>query len=176
MDEILHLWVRRHISEGVPAGEMLDHESAAALLAGVTQWRREYAGEGDGHGNRKEGVMAREYSSLWKAIQAARVAAAPAYAEAVDAADEEYQAAIRHPDCDYAAAWSRCYMARKDAAVAYDNAIRQAILTYRSRETHECTISDGLATGGLKPPSPTGIGRLRAVSFLDHRRSASTAA
>ena len=105
--------------------------------------------------------MAKEYSSLWEAMQTARVAAAPAYAEAVDAADKEYQAAISQPDCDYAAAWSCCYMARKDAAVAYDNAIRQAILTYRSRETHERTISDGLATGGLKPPSPTGTGSLR---------------
>ena len=80
-------------------------------------------------------MVAREYSSLWEAIQAARVAAAPAYAAAVDAAEEEYQAAISEPDCDYAAAWSRCYVARQDAAVAYDNAVRQAILAYRSRET-----------------------------------------
>ena len=42
VDEILRPWVRRRISEGVPAGEMLEHESAAALLAGVAQWRREY--------------------------------------------------------------------------------------------------------------------------------------
>ncbi len=81
--------------------------------------------------------MAREYSSLCEAIQTARVAAAPDYAEAVDATDEEYEAAISQPDCDYAAAWSRCYMARKDVAVAYDNALRQAILSYRSRETHD---------------------------------------
>ena len=81
--------------------------------------------------------MARENSSLWEATQAARVAAAPAYAEAVDAAEEEYQAAISRPDCDYAAAWSRWYVARKDAAVAYDNAVRQAILAYHSRETLE---------------------------------------
>ena len=43
VDEILRPWVRRRISEGVPAGEMLGHESAAALLAGVSQWCREYA-------------------------------------------------------------------------------------------------------------------------------------
>ena len=70
-------------------------------------------------------------------MQTARVAAASAYAEAVDAADEEYQAAISHPDCDYTAAWSRWYVARKDAAAAYDNAVRQAILAYRSRETRD---------------------------------------
>ena len=81
--------------------------------------------------------MAREYSSLWEAIQADRVAAAPTYVEAVDAAEEEYQAAISQPDCDYAAAWSRWYVARKDAAAAYDNAVRQAILSYHSRETHD---------------------------------------
>ena len=81
--------------------------------------------------------MARDYSSLWEAIQAARVAAAPAYAEAVDAAEEEYQTAISQPYCDYAAAWSRWYVARKDAAVAYDNAVRKAILSYHSKETHD---------------------------------------
>ena len=43
VDEILRPWFRRHISEGIPAGEMLDHESAAALLADVAQWCLEYA-------------------------------------------------------------------------------------------------------------------------------------
>ena len=43
VDEILRPWVRRRIAEGVPVGEMLGHESAAALLAGVAQWRREFA-------------------------------------------------------------------------------------------------------------------------------------
>ena len=96
--------------------------------------------------------MAREYSSLWEVMQAARVEAALAYAEAADAADEEYQAAISQPGCDYMAAWSRWHAARQDAEIAYDNAVRQAILA----------ISDGLARGGLEPPCPTGIGRLRS--------------
>ena len=43
VDEILRPWVRQHISEGVSADEMLDHESAAALLASVAQWCQEYA-------------------------------------------------------------------------------------------------------------------------------------
>lgn len=43
VDEILRPWVRRRISEGVPGDEMLGHESAAALLADVAQWCREYA-------------------------------------------------------------------------------------------------------------------------------------
>ena len=43
VDEILRPWVRRRIAEGVPAGEMLGHESAAALLASVAQWCREFA-------------------------------------------------------------------------------------------------------------------------------------
>lgn len=43
VDDILRPWVRQCISEGVPDGEMLGHESAAALLAGVAQWCREYA-------------------------------------------------------------------------------------------------------------------------------------
>ena len=43
VDEILRPWVRRRIAEGVPAGEMLEHDSAAALLADVAQWCREYA-------------------------------------------------------------------------------------------------------------------------------------
>ena len=43
VDENLRPWVRQRISEGVPAGGMLGHESAAALLAGVAQWCREYA-------------------------------------------------------------------------------------------------------------------------------------
>ena len=43
VDEILRPWVRRRIAEGVPVGEMLEHKSAAALLAGVAQWCREYA-------------------------------------------------------------------------------------------------------------------------------------
>ena len=42
VDEILRPCVRQRISEGVPAGEMLEHESAAALLADVAQWCREY--------------------------------------------------------------------------------------------------------------------------------------
>ena len=42
VDEILRPWFRRLVSEGVPAGEMLDHESAAALLDGVAQWCRDY--------------------------------------------------------------------------------------------------------------------------------------
>ena len=37
VDETLRPWVRQRISEGVPAGEMLDHESAATLLAGVAR-------------------------------------------------------------------------------------------------------------------------------------------
>ena len=40
VDEILRPWVRQRISEGVAAGEMLGHESAAALLD-------EYAAETD---------------------------------------------------------------------------------------------------------------------------------
>ena len=43
VDEILRPWVRQRISEAVPADEMLDHESAAALLADVAQWCQEYA-------------------------------------------------------------------------------------------------------------------------------------
>ena len=44
VDEILRPWVvRQRISEGVHAGEMLEHQSAAALLDGVAQWCREYA-------------------------------------------------------------------------------------------------------------------------------------
>ena len=43
VDEILRPWVRRRIAEGVPVGEMLEHDSAAALLAGVAQWCREFA-------------------------------------------------------------------------------------------------------------------------------------
>ena len=43
VDEILRPWVRRRIAEGVPADEMLGHESAAALLAGVAQWCLEYS-------------------------------------------------------------------------------------------------------------------------------------
>lgn len=43
VDEILRPWFRQRIAEGVPAGEMLGHESAAALLAAVAQWCREYA-------------------------------------------------------------------------------------------------------------------------------------
>ena len=43
VDEILRPWVRQRISEGVRAGEMLEHESAAALLADVARWCREYA-------------------------------------------------------------------------------------------------------------------------------------
>ena len=43
VDEILRPWVRQRISEGVPAGEMLDHESAAALLADVARWCQEYS-------------------------------------------------------------------------------------------------------------------------------------
>ena len=42
VDEILRPWVRRRIAEGVPAGEMLGHDSAAELLAGVAQWCQEY--------------------------------------------------------------------------------------------------------------------------------------
>ena len=43
VDEILRPWVRQRISGGVPADEMLNHESAAELLASVSQWCREYA-------------------------------------------------------------------------------------------------------------------------------------
>ena len=43
VDEILRPWVRQRISEGVPADEMLDHKSAATLLADVTRWCQEYA-------------------------------------------------------------------------------------------------------------------------------------
>ena len=43
VDEILRPWARQRVSQGVSAGEMLEHESAAALLASVAQWRREYA-------------------------------------------------------------------------------------------------------------------------------------
>lgn len=42
VDEVLRPWVRRRIAEGVPAGEMLGHESAVALLADVARWCREY--------------------------------------------------------------------------------------------------------------------------------------
>ena len=42
VDEILRPWARQLVSEGVPFGEMLNHESAAALLADVAQWCREY--------------------------------------------------------------------------------------------------------------------------------------
>ena len=42
VDEILRPWVHQRISEGVPAGEMLGHESAAALLDGVAHWCRDY--------------------------------------------------------------------------------------------------------------------------------------
>ena len=43
VDEILRPWVRQRISEGVPADEMLDHKSAATLLADVARWCQEYA-------------------------------------------------------------------------------------------------------------------------------------
>ena len=43
VDEILRPWVRQRISEGLSAGEMIEHESAAALLADVARWCREYA-------------------------------------------------------------------------------------------------------------------------------------
>ena len=43
VDEILLPWVRQRIAEGVRAGEMLGHESAAELLADVARWCREYA-------------------------------------------------------------------------------------------------------------------------------------
>ena len=43
VDEILRPWVRQRISEGVRAGEMLEHESAATLLADVARWCQEYA-------------------------------------------------------------------------------------------------------------------------------------
>ena len=43
VDEILRPWVRQRVSEGARADEMLEHESAAALLADVARWCREYA-------------------------------------------------------------------------------------------------------------------------------------
>ena len=43
VDEILRPWVRRRISESVLADAMLEHESAAALLADVAEWCLEYA-------------------------------------------------------------------------------------------------------------------------------------
>lgn len=43
VDEILRPWVRQRISEGVLADAMLDHESAAALLADVARWCQEYS-------------------------------------------------------------------------------------------------------------------------------------
>ena len=43
VDEILRPWVRQRISEGVLADTMLEHESAAALLADVARWCQEYA-------------------------------------------------------------------------------------------------------------------------------------
>ena len=43
VDDILRPWVRQRISEGVPADEMLEHESASALLADVARWCQEYA-------------------------------------------------------------------------------------------------------------------------------------
>ena len=43
VDEILRPWVRQRISEGLSAVEMLEHESAATLLANVARWCQEYA-------------------------------------------------------------------------------------------------------------------------------------
>ena len=42
-DEILAPWGYRMLDAGVPVEEMLDHESAAALLDGVAQWCDRYA-------------------------------------------------------------------------------------------------------------------------------------
>ena len=42
VDEILRPWVRERITEGIPAGRMLDHHSTAELLAKVAEWCLEY--------------------------------------------------------------------------------------------------------------------------------------
>ena len=42
VDGLLAPWVRRLIADGVPADEMLEHDSAPELLDAVAQWCREY--------------------------------------------------------------------------------------------------------------------------------------
>ena len=43
VDDLLAPWVKRLVADGVPANEMLEHDSAPELLDGVAQWCREYA-------------------------------------------------------------------------------------------------------------------------------------
>ena len=42
VDGVLASWVKQRMADGVPADEMLNHESAAELLDAVSQWCREY--------------------------------------------------------------------------------------------------------------------------------------
>ena len=42
VEDVLEPWVKRRIADGIPADEMLSHESAAELLDAVAQWCREY--------------------------------------------------------------------------------------------------------------------------------------
>ena len=43
VDDLLAPWVKQRIVDGVPADEMLEHDSALELLDAVAQWCREYA-------------------------------------------------------------------------------------------------------------------------------------
>ena len=42
VDDVLGPWVRERIADGVPADEMLNHDSVPELLDAVAQWCRDY--------------------------------------------------------------------------------------------------------------------------------------
>ena len=42
VDDLLAPWVKRRVAAGVPADEMLEHDSVPELLDAVAQWCREY--------------------------------------------------------------------------------------------------------------------------------------
>ena len=43
VEDALEPWIRQRMADGIPADEMLEHESAAELLEAVARWCREYA-------------------------------------------------------------------------------------------------------------------------------------